>query len=72
MQHREQTGGIQALCTVATVSLGLQRHSGIARMAGVLPRRDPAALGVIRGEGGEGIALYVRAAGMCGALPRDG
>ena len=41
-------------------------------MAGVLPRRDPGALDALRGEGGEGIALYVRAAEMCGALPRDG
>lgn len=41
-------------------------------MAGVLPQRDPGALGVLQGEGEEGIALYVRAVGMCGALPRDG
>jgi len=29
-------------------------------------------LGVLQGEGGEGTAVHVRAAGMCGALPRDG
>lgn len=41
-------------------------------MVGVLPWRDTDVLGVLQGEGGEGIALYVRAAGMCGALPRHG
>lgn len=63
------TNACSTLCVVAAISLMLQSHSGIANVGGVLPWRDP---GVLQGEGGEGIVLHMRAAGMYGAVPRDG